>query len=247
MHYFIGSLYGNYNNYLTIKENLNLKEHDELWILGDCLDGNDEHPEECIEIIYDIMNSPNIHLILGDHEYNHIMHFASIYQKDNHDAWEERIHNMDISGTPLLSYIEQNLDEEEKDDIFGFLIQECEITNFITIGDNHFYLVHGFPSVFLNDLTLWQIQTVEGEPDFTQSNFISAIKSDPSISKFLNAENINLNYSNTFVICSHQYLNDLSGLKFENNIFLLGENKPDEFICVLGIDAAGWFIKKIIY
>lgn len=242
MNYFIGSLYGNYHNYCIIKEQLQLKPQDTLWILGDILDGNDENPEDCINILRDIMDSPNINLVLGDHEYAHIMRYISIHDKEKHDGWKEFLEHMDISGNTLLYYIENVLDEYEKDDIFGFLINECEITNFIQIGDYYFYLVHGFPTIFQGNLSEWQLLSTTNMIDNT--DFLLRIKTDPSIPRELIK---NLNKNNCFVICSHQYNDDFSGIHFENSVFLLGENRPDEYITVLGADAAGYFKKKIVY
>lgn len=242
MNYFVGSLYGNYNNYCEIKRQLKLKPHDTLWILGDILDGNDENPEDCISILYDIMNSSNIHLVLGDHEFAHIMRHLSITDKERYETWGDYIENLEVSGTSLLYYIENILDDYEKDELFGFLINECEITNFIRIGDNYFYLVHGFPSVYKRNTSEWQLLSTTNT--IQDINYIQAIKTDPSVpDEYIKT----INSNNCFVICSHQNNIDNTDTFFKNGVFLLNENIPNKSICILGIDAAGYFNKEIIY
>lgn len=54
-------------------DRLNIKNNDELYILGDIFDGNSQNPKACIDILADIMAHENYHLILGDHEYVHII------------------------------------------------------------------------------------------------------------------------------------------------------------------------------
>ena len=60
MNYFVSCIYGDYDKYFQIKKKINLKSKDKLWILGDVLDGNDEDPESCIEILNDIIENENI-------------------------------------------------------------------------------------------------------------------------------------------------------------------------------------------
>ena len=248
MYYFCGNLFGNYDNYLTIKEKLKLKDTDELWILGNVLDSYDNSPEDSLQIITDIAKTPNIHLIIGEHEFNHIMYHVTIYDKEVHEAYKERLTGMMISGDQLLNYIENNSDVDDIESVFEFLGNDCELSNIIKIGDNYFYLIHGFPNMYNGNLTAWQIKATECEPPEEDVDFIPFIKSDPLIQNILKEEDLkNLNQNNTFVICSHKILDDLSGLQYKNGTFLLGENDPDIAICILGIDAAGWFIKKIIY
>ena len=57
MNYFTAGLYGDYPAYKKIKSLLG--PDDKLWILGDILDGNDEHPEDCLRILDDIQKLSN--------------------------------------------------------------------------------------------------------------------------------------------------------------------------------------------
>ena len=242
MNYFIGSLYGDYDAYINIKKQLNLKPIDHLWILGDVLDSNLYNPQGSIDIILDLQYHSNIHLILGDHEFYHIMRYISEDDENAYESWMDMLCHLEISGEPLADYFEQNT--EIADDIFPYLIQNCEISQMVTIGSNYFYLCHGFPAKFNGNLSHWQLSTATNE---VSDHFIDIIQTDQSIEGFNMKD---LNEKNCFVICSHQDINELeegASIYHKNGVFLLGESKPNEYIPVLAIDAAGYFVKNIMY
>lgn len=245
MNYFIGSLYGDYEGYQKIKQNLKLKPNDTLWILGDILDSNVSAPEAGLLILNDIQATPNIKLLLGDHEFAHIMRYISLNDDKAYEAWFSYLQNMDVSGEELVSYLETH-EEEGEDEIFSYLINACEISHLIQIGDNFFYITHGFPALFTGNLTEWQLETTTGT--IKDIDYISVIKNDPS---FPNEIKQKLTPSNCFVICAHQQMQTLqawnTGIYHKNGIFLLGENQPEEQIPVLAIDAAGYFFKNLLY
>lgn len=65
MIYVMSDIHGNWNRYQSIMKQINLKPDDTLYILGDVID---RHPHGIL-ILEEIMNTPNIHMLLGNHEY----------------------------------------------------------------------------------------------------------------------------------------------------------------------------------
>lgn len=180
MNYFMSDIHGASNAYFQIKKNIGLKNNDELFILGDIFDGNDNAPEECLKILDDIINSNNIHLLLGDHEYAHVMYFVT---RDNEEAvkeWQTYITSPQIKGSPLLHYMYSNITDKERTKYMEYLIQ-CDLSELIKIGSRYFYLVHGSPCVCKNGNAFqWQKDVSTGIMNI-KYNYIMALKSDPGI------------------------------------------------------------------
>lgn len=244
MNYFTGSFYGNLDAYNKMKQKLKLKENDMLWILGDVLDGDNASPQDCLAILDDIKKNGNIQLLLGDHEFAHIMRYISKEDKESYDSWKNYLLSMNESAEEMLSLFEEGMSEYEEDLYFSFLIEQCEITRLLHIGDNYFYIVHGFPSAFQGSLTKWQFAVSTNEE--ITGNFLNDIKKDPSFSK---EELAPLTKQNTFVICSHAARSQEAkegGIIHNNGVFLISNNVSKGRIPVLGIDAAGYFFKTIL-
>lgn len=241
MNYFIGSLYGNYNGYKKVKEELKLKDTDTLWILGDVMDSLHYEPDDCVHIMQDIQESENIHLIIGDHEFAHVMRYINLSDDDGYEAWVKVLNSMDPPGEDMIAYFE-DADNDVEDDILISLINDCEISQFIQIGDNYFYLTHGFPQIQGEDLTEWQLKTTTGE---ISENYLDAIKTDKDIPEDILPK---LTYKNCFVVCAHQIINPMitsDHVYHKNGVFLVGPSIPEQSIPVLAIDAAGYFYKEV--
>lgn len=65
MIYVMSDIHGNLKNFNSIMEQINLKESDTLYILGDVID---RYPDG-IKILRKIMKMPNAKMLLGNHEY----------------------------------------------------------------------------------------------------------------------------------------------------------------------------------
>ena len=65
MIYVLSDIHGNLRRFNSIMEQINLKESDTLYILGDAID---RHPYG-IKILRRIMKMPNAKMLLGNHEY----------------------------------------------------------------------------------------------------------------------------------------------------------------------------------
>ena len=245
MNYFIGSLYGNKAAYEAVKEKLNLKKTDTLWILGDAMDGESCDPIECVEMLEDIARQPNIKFVIGDHEFAHIMCYISQENKESYDSWKDYSLSLTQPSYEMIEFLENEISEDLRDALFSYLIQNCEISHLIKIGDNFFYITHGFPCRYTGNMTSWQFQTVANTPD--DIDFLPAIKTDPCAKEFLP----HLTTDNTFVICSNALPKGIyqgeGSIYHGKGVFVLNTDICENQIPVLGIDAAGYFFKNIVF
>lgn len=254
MNYFVSCLYGDVDKYRQIVADLELKNDDRLWILGDVLDGNDEHPEVNLSMLDEIMRNPNVKMVLGDHEYFQNMRYVSYSDQDNYNAWVTYINNMDISGKAFNDFIENEMSKEDQDSYFGSYLLSLELSEVVRIGDRYFYLVHGSPIPYRDDvLTQWQIEVCTKVPNLTV-DYWKTISYDPAVYPFLRNEKP-MSQKNTIVI-SGQYppfeaassiqmpIGD-AGIFYHNKILCIGRRTVDEPVPVVGIDAAGFFVKGI--
>ena len=257
MNYFTSGIYGNKDLYFELKK-IMIRPSDTLWILGDVLDGNKDKPWECLEILEDIERSPNVRLVLGDHEYFHTMRILSSDNEESASAWEDSLSCLDISGLPLLEHMKNNMSEDEVFNYAHFMSQ-CEVSEMIKIGDRFFYLCHGSPTLRAKTAggdMAWQYGVVTNACDF-KASYNAEITSDNRIREFEKRYN-GIDFSKCFVITGHDLICDLEnrginttdGLVYKNKKFCINQgytadNPNDGPYRVLGIDAAGFFIQSI--
>ena len=262
MDYFISCLYGDLNAYKKIKKSLT--EFDNLWIIGDIFDGNTKHPEYCIDIFKDICRSPNIHLILGDHEYFHAMRLFAETEEER-DMWEESLIECDISGKPLVDYL-NSLSEEEQMSIGKYLLG-TEVSDMLKFGNNFFYVCHGCPNFrtkVRNGNMQWQLDVVTGYPEFDK-DYGSEISSDIHMEDFSKKYGEISLRKNLITIMGHvpNYMLRQEGVKWitpdnnQNMAFICQDRKinlnqnitaDDNYHgprYLLGIDAAGFIVKDV--
>lgn len=256
MNYFVSCLYGDYEKYQQIKKDLCLKENDRLWILGDILDGNDEDPEANLELLNDIMDSPNITLLLGDHEYARCMEYNSSGDAEIAKSWREYSNSLEVSGASFNEFVTTSFSKEDRDTYFGaFLSGSCELSAVIPIGKRYFYAVHGCPMTFAHSiLSEWQLMTCSGNPDFKKDVWKSIKTDEFSIPYIKNTKNP-MCKENTIAIVGQMsaskaidmlgFQDNGSGVIFANKTLAIGRTFPDEPIPVVGIDAAGFFVKGL--
>lgn len=252
MNFFVSCIYGDVDKYRRIKEEI--KAGDKLWILGDILDGNEEDPGANIEIMNDIMDSPNVTLILGDHEYARCMEYSAADNQEIAQSWRDYSDALDVSGKAFNEFVNRTFAQDERDVYFGsFLVGSCELSAVIPIGQNYIYAVHGKPSTYASSiLPEWQLMTCSENPDFKKDVFKS-IKTDEFAVPYVRQQL--MRKENTIAIVgqiSPQKAADLmgvdyhgSGIFYGNKTIAIGRTYIDEPIPLLGVDAAGFFVKGI--
>ena len=65
MRYVMSDIHGNYENFESVMEQINLKPEDKLYVLGDVID---RHPYGLL-ILQKIIKMGNVQMVLGNHEY----------------------------------------------------------------------------------------------------------------------------------------------------------------------------------
>lgn len=177
MIYIMGPVNGNAKAYFAMKEKIEFSKEDKLYIVGDILFGNTVEPEECLFVLNDIMQSDNIELILGDHEYAYVMHEASI-EEEKKNFWYAKIQDC-IGGESFLNFMAR-LSERERKRYISFLIS-CEVSQLELIGGRWFYMIHGAPAECEDDnITGWQEKVVGSEMELTK-DYYPILANEPTV------------------------------------------------------------------
>ena len=145
MVYAISDLHGQYQTFLKLLEIINFSANDELYIIGDIMDRGDNP----IEIFQHIMDKPNIHFILGNHENM----FLNSYEVDfSNWVYETKLWLSNGGITTLMEF--QKLNKEEQDKIVKY-IKNAPLCKKLEVNGQKFILAHAsyceeeFPEVLL--------------------------------------------------------------------------------------------------
>lgn len=146
MIYIISDIHGCYAEYKQLLKDINFKDSDELYVLGDILDRG-PHP---IKVLQDMMMRPNVFPIIGNHDFLGVM----MLKKLSVEITEENADNilseddmqiymdwMEDGGMTTLSEFKE-LDMEERDDIIEYLEEEFSIYHELVHKGKKYVLVH---------------------------------------------------------------------------------------------------------
>lgn len=148
MTYVCSDIHGCYDKYLNLLEEVNFKDSDRLYVLGDVIDreGNGG-----IDILQNIMDMPNITFILGNHEEVAIdgMKFLMNTQVQNAsdvDGLPAYIKSMlsewlELGGMPTIDTFRE-LPRREKERIVRILSDRCLTYEEITVSGTDYVLCH---------------------------------------------------------------------------------------------------------
>ena len=128
-HYVMSDLHGCKKQFEEMLKTIGFSPDDHLYIIGDVIDrGNDG-----IELLRYTMQTPNITLLLGNHE----LMMREAIEKDDYDLW---FYNGGIST--LTNF--RNLSEREQDEMLEYL-HTLPLYLDIAVGDRRYRLIHGAP------------------------------------------------------------------------------------------------------
>ena len=133
MTYVLSDLHGEINRWHAMLELIQFSDTDTLYVLGDCID----RKPHGIEIIQEIMEQPNIHLILGNHEYMMLGSFWSPDYHDNRHLWKYN------GGGCTYRTMQYKLTSQERVRILRFIKGLPDHLE-VTVNGRDFYLVHGY-------------------------------------------------------------------------------------------------------
>ena len=130
MIYVTSDIHGQYDSFEKLLEKINFNENDTLYILGDIIDRG----PQVIEIIRKVISTPNIVMILGNHEDMFLNYYDS---KDIGDRilWFRNGGNITYKALKSIS-------EEEVNSIVKYF-RSLPIEKNIEVCSNKYQLVHG--------------------------------------------------------------------------------------------------------
>lgn len=151
MIYVLSDIHGNKENFDSILERINLHKDDSLYILGDVID---RYPYG-IQLLQQIMEMPNVHMLLGNHEWMMMKALGICYQgmKDMIDT--DGTYQSYESEKELFSHWYENdgevtyeawkkLSGEEQEKLGSFL-SALPLNYDVSVGGKAFKLVHAAP------------------------------------------------------------------------------------------------------
>lgn len=131
--YVMSDLHGEADMFHQMLQKINLTDSDDLYILGDVIDRGPDG----IALIHEIMATPNIHMLMGNHEYMMIQ-----YLDPNATVVEILRWGNNGNEPTLLAF--DLLEKQEKDEVLQY-IQNLPTHVELDLNGKVFYLVHAFP------------------------------------------------------------------------------------------------------
>lgn len=149
-HYVMGDIHGEADRFHAMLEKIHLSEEDTLILLGDVIDRGPEG----IALLLEIMEMPNVIMLLGNHEYMMLQ-----YLNPEATGIEIRRWNKNGNASTLAAYLKQKGKVQQK--IFAYL-RSLPTHLDIEVAGKRFYMVHGFPGDSVHD-EVWTRPTMESE------------------------------------------------------------------------------------
>lgn len=147
MVYCISDIHGEYDRYLAMLETIQFTDEDTLYILGDVIDRG----KQSVETLLDIMERPNVHMLLGNHEYMCLATLGPNSEVGARHLWQQN------GGSATRSELLFGNAKIHRSKIIRFLSELPDHMD-ITVGQKHFHLVHGYPSTDKNE-RIWNRPT----------------------------------------------------------------------------------------
>ena len=133
-HYVVSDVHGEDDRWKAMLEKIHFSAQDTLYILGDVVDRGPHG----VEILQEIMHTPNMKMLLGNHEFMCLRYFAPDATEKDIQHWNRKRNAPTLEGFSRLTQAEQ-------EQVLEFL--RSLPTHFeLTVGGQNFYLVHGLPA-----------------------------------------------------------------------------------------------------
>ena len=147
MVYAISDLHGHFDEYVIMLEKINFSEDDQLYILGDIVDGGDGG----LRILQDIMGRKNITPILGEHDYFAYTVLSKIGNNINDESYVKKTSELLdawlTDGGEATYNAFCRLAEDAQSNILHY-IENFDVYKKIDVGQNSFILCHAVPDNF---------------------------------------------------------------------------------------------------
>lgn len=177
MRYVVSDIHGCYEQYIELLQKINLREEDELYVLGDVVDRGPQP----IKVLQDMMSRPNVILILGNHDFMFYTCMEKLLVEVTEDNYDSHLSLDDLlnlqlwqsdGGSETISQFSK-LTHAEKKEIMNYL--EDALTYEVLENENETYiLAHaglgGFePDKDLDEYELFEL--LEERTDYSKRYF----------------------------------------------------------------------------
>ncbi len=161
--YCISDIHGEKSAFHELLKVIHFSPSDTLYILGDVIDRG----VFGLELLREMMNTPNIHVLLGNHELMMREYFDSETARGREKYQKRLLWHENNNSATLHAFM--SLTKEERNETLDFLFSLPSHLD-IKVGNQQFHLVHGFPGESIYD-EVW------GRPDtfFTMSPYLDRI------------------------------------------------------------------------
>lgn len=153
-HYVMGDIHGEADRFHAMLEKIHFSEADTLILLGDVIDRGSDG----IALLQEIMEMPNVIMLLGNHEYMMLQYLSPDVTSTDIRRW-----NRNGNAPTLAAYLKQKAKVQQR--IRNYL-QNLPTNMQLEVNGNRFYMVHGFPGENVHD-EVW------GRPNIDSENPIS--------------------------------------------------------------------------
>lgn len=151
MIYVLSDIHGNKENFDSILEQINLQTEDSLYILGDVID---RYPYG-IQLLQQIMETPNAHMLLGNHEWMMMKALGIRYYGlgdldgtdgtyQSYESEEELFTHWYENAGEVTHEAWRKLSGEEQEELGSFL-SALPLSYDVSVGGKDFKLVHAAP------------------------------------------------------------------------------------------------------
>ena len=138
-HHLMSDLHGEADRFHAMLKKTGFTEEDILIILGDVIDRGPDG----IDLLLEIMNMPNVIMLLGNHEYMMLQYLSPTATGTEIRRW-----NRNGNAPTLAAYLKQKAKVQQR--IKSYL-QGLPAHIELEVNDRRFYLVHGFPGENVHD------------------------------------------------------------------------------------------------
>ena len=149
-HYVMGDIHGEADRFHAMLEKIRFSEEDTLILLGDVIDRGPDG----IALLLEIMEMPNVIMLLGNHEYMMLQ-----YLSPDATSTEIRRWNRNGNAPTLAAYLKQKAKVQQR--IIAYL-RSLPTHLELEVNGSRFYMVHGFPGDNIHD-EVWTRPTMESE------------------------------------------------------------------------------------
>ena len=142
MIYVMSDIHGNLERFESIMQQINLKEEDTLYILGDVID---RYPYG-IKLLRKIMKMPNVKMLIGKHEYMMMQAIGNCKDAadEKKNAYKGDVELWYYNGGDVTHDYLKHIRKEYRAEIFEYL-KNLPLNYDVTVNDVKYKLVHASP------------------------------------------------------------------------------------------------------